>query len=490
VSIRIRTHIRSNLVACVVAAIFALPPAMAAGEERGAPPEASREAAVDEVIVGFESGATAEQRARAAERVSAEDREKVVRGGGDAPVDLLELERGASEGRAIATLEEDSAVAYAEPNWILEKLETSNDPYFTNGSLWGMYGDKAPTSYVGPSNQYGSQAAEAWADGYVGSSSVVVGVIDEGIMHTHPDLDANLWTNLGDPVDGVDDDGNGYTDDIHGWDFHHNDNTIYDGNPPTDYTTDEHGTHVTGTVGAEGGNAAGVAGVNWNVRYVSGKFLGPNGGTTANAVKAVDYMTDLKTRTLGDTDPDNDVNIVATNNSWGGGGYSQALHDAIIRGANADILFLAAAGNSSRNNDRKANYPSNYNTMTATSTEEAATYDAVIAVAAINKTGGKPSWSNYGKKTVDLGAPGAAINSTVPPDSSGTAYWSFSGTSMATPHVTGAAALYMSRYSSATAAQIRSAILSTTVPTSSLASRTVTGGRLNVSAALSQAPAP
>lgn len=436
--------------------------------------------------MGFEAGATANDRARAAAKVSAVDREPVVRGKGRTAVDLVELRRGASKARAIQVLDSDPAVAYAEPNWLLVKLADSNDPYFTGNQLWGMYGDKTPTSYTGPTNKYGSQAAESWARGETGSADVVVGVIDEGIMYSHPDLDANVWTNPNDPVNGVNDDGNGdrngsvqYTDDVHGWDFYHDDNTVFDGNPPTDFTTDEHGTHVTGTIGAEGGNAEGVAGVNWNVRYVSGKFLGPDGGYTDDAIRAVDYMTDLKSR---------GVDIVATNNSWGGGGYSQGLHDAIIRGAKAGILFVAAAGNSGSNNDRRASYPSNYNTTKGTSTESAATYDAVIAVAAINSSGGRPYWSSYGRTTVDLGAPGNAVNSTVPPDSSGTAYWSFSGTSMATPHVTGTAALYASKYPSASALQIRNAILGTTVYTSSLNGRVVTNGRLNTSAALLKAP--
>jgi subtilisin family serine protease len=500
-----RPRINRILISIGAATALALPAAAAAATRDDQPPaQAAKRAAADELIVGFEQGADAADRARAARKVAATAREALVRGHGDAAVDRLELRAGAAEQRAIATLENDPAVAYAEPNWILTKAADSSDPYFTGGNLWGMYGDKSPTPYAGPSNAFGSQAAEAWADGYTGSEQVVVGVIDEGIMadntvrtgvdskwRTHPDLDGNVWTNPNDAKDGINNDGNRdrsgpvqYTDDVHGWDFVHNDNSVFDGNPPADYTTDEHGTHVAGTIGAEGTpvgtpGAQGVVGVNWDVQYVSGKFLGPNGGTTANAIRAVDYMTDLKGR---------GANVVATNNSWGGGGYSQGLHDAIIRGAKAGILFVAAAGNSGRDNNKRAHYPSNYSTTNGTSTESGAGYDAVIAVAAINSTGGRPSWSNYGRTTVDLGAPGNAINSTVPPDSSGTAYWSFSGTSMATPHVTGAAALYASRYPGATALQIRNAILGTTVFTSSLNGRVATNGRLNVSAALGRAP--
>jgi subtilisin family serine protease len=340
-----------------------------------------------------------------------------------------------------------------------------------------MYGDRSPLR----TNPYGSQAGEAWNAGFTGSSNVVVGVIDEGVMVNHADLSANVWRNPGEPVDGVDNDGNGYVDDVNGWDFANNDGTVFDGNPPSDYTTDEHGTHVSGTIGADS-NGTGVAGVNWDVQIVSGKFLGANGGTTADAVEAVTYMTDLKTQ--------RGVNLAATNNSWGGGGYSQALHDAIIRGAKADILFVAAAGNEHNNNDRYASYPANYSTATGTSTESGAGYDAVISVAAINSSGGKPGFSNYGYRTVDLGAPGVAVQSTVPFDSAGHQYWAFDGTSMAAPHVTGAAALYKSRYPGATARQIRAAILGSTIRTNSMANRTVTGGRLDVATALARTPQP
>jgi subtilisin family serine protease len=341
-------------------------------------------------------------------------------------------------------------VQYAEPNYIYVHGAVSTDSYYTNGSLWGMYGDA-----TSPANQFGSQAGEAWAAGNTGSAGVYVGVIDEGIQFTHPDLSGQVWTNPFDVADGIDNDGNGYVDDIHGWDFAGNDNTIYDGG--TNGRLDDHGTHVSGTIGAKANNGTGVVGVNWNVTLISGKFLGRNGGTLANAVKAVDYFTTLKTKW--------NLNIVATNNSWGGGGYSQALYDAINRANSANILFIAAAGNSGTDNDVTASYPSNYNIAN------------VIAVAAIDKTGALASFSQYGKTTVDLGAPGVAINSTT----AFNVYSSYSGTSMATPHVTGGAALYASSHPGSSAATIKSAILSSAVPTASLTGKTVTGGRLNVS---------
>ena len=191
--------------------------------------------------------------------------------------------------------------------------------------------------------------------------------------------------------------------------------------------------------------------------------MGPQGGTTLGAIKAIDYVTDLKLR--------HGINIVATNNSWGGGGYSAGLEQAIQRANNAEILFVAAAGNSARNNDTRANYPSNY------------TIPNVIAVASITNTGALSSFSNYGKKTVDLGAPGSGIWSTVPTSSGAAGYASYSGTSMATPHVTGAVALFAASrpLEASSAAAIKSAIFGRTIPTGSLSRKTVTGGRLNIS---------
>ena len=354
---------------------------------------------------------------------------------------------------AIARLKSDNSIDFAEPNYIYYHDAASNDPLYTNGSLWGMYGDGSS-----PVNQYGSQAAEAWNLGKTGSSSVVVGIIDEGAMFSHTDLAANFWTNPYDPVDGLDNDNNGYVDDVHGWDFANNDNSTFDG------LSDDHGTHVSGTIGAKGGNSTGVAGVNWNVTMISAKFLGSNGGTTANAIKAVDYITDLKTS--------KGLNIVATNNSWGGGGFSQALQDAITRAGTAGILFIAAAGNDGLNTETSVSYPSGYSN------------DNIIAVASITSTGTLSSFSNYALNKVDLGAPGSGIYSTLPVRGKGqvgSGYGSYSGTSMATPHVTGAAALYASTHPGSTAATIKAAILGAAVPTASLYGKCVTGGRLNVS---------
>ncbi|MEY3176649.1 MAG: hypothetical protein RLZZ436_4563, partial [Planctomycetota bacterium] len=381
-------------------------------------------------------------------------------------LERIQVGGGKSVSQALNALKNNPFVAYAEPNYIYRTTAVSNDSSYTGGNLWGMYSSDSPSAIgpAGTTNQYGSAAEQAWDSNITGSRNIVVGIIDEGIQNTHPDLINNIWVNPHEIAgDGVDNDGNGYIDDRHGWDFVNNDNTVYDAGG------DSHGTHVAGTIGGEGGNAAGVVGVNWAVSMISAKFLGTNGGTTANAIRAVDYLTDLKVR--------HGINIVASNNSWGGGGYSQGLHDAIIRGAKQDILFVAAAGNSTSNNDTGAYYPSNYNTSVGTSTQTAASYDAVIAVASITSSGAISSFSSYGATTVDIGAPGSSIVSSVPVD----AYANYSGTSMATPHVTGAVALYASTQSGRIAASaIRTAILSSAVPTTSLAGKTVTGGRLNV----------
>ena len=223
-------------------------------------------------------------------------------------------------------------------------------------------------------------APEAWAV-TTGSSNVVVGVIDSGIDFSHPDLVNNIWTNPNDPVDGVDNDGNGFVDDTHGWDFWSWDNDPSDENG--------HGTHVSGTIGAEGNNALGVAGVNWDVSIMPIRWIGPwNWGYLSSAVSAINYATMMR---------QNGVNLKVTNNSWAWNGFEYApVSDAIAAQEQAGILFVAAAGNDNIDNDSNyyASYPATY------------PLPNIISVAATDNLDQRAGFSNYGATTVDLGAPG------------------------------------------------------------------------------------
>jgi subtilisin family serine protease len=395
----------------------------------------------DEILIQYTETADETEKQDARTRANATRKERLAdpRRNNRGELELAKLQSGRSVEAAIRAIERHPGVLFAEPNWIYTHDATSDDPYYTDGSLWGMYGDGSS-----PANQYGSQAAEAWAGGGVGKNSVHIGIIDEGVDRNHPDLQANMWSNPGEiDNNGVDDDGNGYVDDKYGWDFYSNDKSVYDG------TSDDHG-----TLGAKGGNDIGVAGVNWNVTLIPAKFLGPSGGYTSDAVKALDYLRGLKAK-YG-------LDLIATNNSWGGGGFSQALYDAIERSNQAGILFVAAAGNSSANTDSSPHYPSSYNNSN------------LISVASITSSGALSSFSNYGATTVDLGAPGSSINSTLP----GGSYGSYSGTSMATPHVAGAVALCRAHLGIGPV-EIKNRLLSNGIATSSLSGKSVSGKRLN-----------
>lgn len=343
------------------------------------------------------------------------------------------------------------SIEYAEPNYILKADLLPNDPDFDQ--LYGLRN----TGQNGGVQGADVAAAEAWNTATGGP--VVVAVIDTGVDYTHPDLAANIWTNGGEiPDNGIDDDGNGYVDDYRGWDFCNHDNDPYDDH--------SHGTHVTGTIAAVGNNGIGVVGVCWKAKIMPLKFLGAGGaGSTAEAANAILYATTMGARIMS--------------NSWGGGGLSQALRDAIQVADNAGVIFVAAAGNSASDNDLTAHYPSSYDCKN------------VIAVAATDSYDLLASFSCYGLTSVDIAAPGVAIRSTTP----GGGYASYSGTSMAAPHVAGAAALAWSQAPAKTHTQIISDILSGATPLSALDGKVVTGGRLNLQQMLNPeddtvAPAP
>jgi subtilisin family serine protease len=358
---------------------------------------------------------------------------------------VVRVPRGMSVKDAIELYQRHPAVLYAEPNWIVQHQATPNDPSF--GSLWGLNN----TGQSGGVPDADIDAVEAW-NLSTGSSGVVVAVIDSGIDWNHPDLSANLFRNTPDcNSNGVDDDGNGQIDDCFGIDTANNDSNPLDDN--------SHGTHVAGTIGATGNNGVGVIGVNWTVRIMACKFLGAAGsGSVSDAIDCMEYVKLMK---------DRGVDIVATNNSWGGGGFSQSLLDAIDAHLQRGILFIAAAGNNGSNNDATPFYPAGYSLPN------------VISVAATTRTDSLASFSNFGRQTVDLGAPGEAILSTTPNNT----YSFFSGTSMATPHVTGVAALLKAQDPSRDWRAIKNLILAggDTIPA---LANTVTQKRLNARGAL------
>lgn len=344
----------------------------------------------------------------------------------------LILPAGADAVQVVRLIKGEPIVRVAELDFLRTIMTTPNDPRFNE--TWGLKDLTAPDADI--------DAEHAW-DVTTGSSAVKVCVIDTGIDYTHPDLAGNAWANPGEIAgNGIDDDSNGYVDDVYGYDFVNNDGDPFDDN--------NHGSHCSGTIGAKGNNGIGVAGVNWNVSLFSAKFLSSGGsGSTSNAILSVDYA-----RIRG-------AHIMS--NSWGGGGFSQLLLDAISRAEVADILFVAAAGNSGSNNDVSANYPSNYDSPN------------VLAVAAIDTNDALASFSSYGATTVDIAAPGVDVLSTTP----GNTYQSFSGTSMATPHTAGAAALLKSYFTTAGYASLKARLMSAAVPTAALNGKVVSG-RLNV----------
>jgi subtilisin family serine protease len=370
----------------------------------------------------------------------------------------LTLARGVSVEAAVQALQRSGAVRSAEPDYYVTTDYVPNEDLYGDGTLWNLLG-----ASTAPSNQYGSGAAAAWAMDEVGSRDIAIGILDTGVDISHKDLAPNIWTNPGEIAGNhLDDDDNGYIDDIHGWDFVHDDASLFDST-----AADFHGTHVAGTIGAAGGNHEGVVGVNWAVTMIPMKFI-QGEGLTSDAVRALDYLTDLKSR--------HSLNIVASNNSWGGDDYSVALEDAINRGGDAGILFVAAAGNDGVDLDEAPSYPASYECDALYPSGDPRGFDCLISVAATTSEGGRPGFSNYGSTSVDLGAPGDAIASTYPSND----YVYLDGTSMAAPHVTGAIALLASCRTASTAQFLHDAVLDNGIPTSSMNGLTVTGDRLSI----------
>lgn len=323
-------------------------------------------------------------------------------------------------------------VLWSEPVYEVRAAATPNDPRYPD--QWGFPRINAPA---------------AW-DRRSDAGGVIVAVIDTGVDYTHPDVAGNMWTNPGEiPDNGVDDDGNGVVDDVHG--------ANVTGTSPTGDPMDDngHGTHVAGTIAAVTNNGSSVAGTAWTGEIMALKFLGGNGsGTTAGAIRAIEYAIEM------------DADVM--NNSWGGGGFSRALREAIQAASDAGILFVAAAGNASQDNDATPFYPASYDVPN------------VVSVMATDRNDGKAGFSHFGATTVDLGAPGVDILSTVP----GGGLGAFNGTSMATPHVSGAAALVIAEAPGISVADLKARLMDTAEPIPALSGLSVTGARLDLARAL------
>lgn len=360
----------------------------------------------------------------------------------------------------MSTIAKDPNVEVVEPNYIysiekpvagsslyrnysVSQAGAPSDPLF--GQLWGLSntGTNEPNSANTGKAGADIAALDAW-NVTKGSRQIKIAVIDTGIDYNHSDLKENIWVNVAEQLGkpGVDDDGNGFVDDLHGYDFANNDSDPLDGHG--------HGTHCAGTIGAVHDNTFGVAGVMGNVEIVAVKFLTDQGsGDSANAIKAIDYATSL--------------NVDIMSNSWGGGAFSKLLEEAIQRASDAGIIFTAAAGNSADDNDKVAHYPANYDVPN------------IVSVAAHTAQDTLASFSCYGKESVDIAAPGKAILSTMTKGS----YGVLSGTSMATPHVSGALGLMLSVEGRMPHDEMISRLRETSVPVVTYRGRINNGGRLN-----------
>lgn len=354
-------------------------------------------------------------------------------------------------------------VDYAEPNYEIrleEPAESFSPKYLLSRETKAanvpndpMFADQWALNNVGQNG--GKQNADisalnAWAK-TKGSEKVVVAVLDSGVDYTHTDLDANMWTRP-DSIPAYEDEELNSVNDLHGYNSDEN-----SGDPMDD---NGHGTHCAGVIGAEGNNNEGIAGINWNVQIMPLKFLGRGGfGSTKNAIEAINYAIDRKRA---------GVNVRVISASWGSYSYSKALEDAIRAAGDEGILFVAAAGNSSTDNDKKGHYPASYDLPN------------VISVAATDASDNLASFSCYGLKSVHLAAPGKEIASTWLKNS----FREASGTSMATPQVSGVAALILATSPEMKIGKLRERLLNSVDKLDSLNGKVATGGRLNAAKAL------
>jgi len=401
--------------------------------------------APDAVLVKFRPSANASNKAQARGLVNAiAKREyKIVKG-----LEKLQLKRNQSVAKAVRALKKLPFVEYAEPDYLVQKA--TNDTYYN--LLYAI--DNTGQSVAGASGTSDADmdVLEAWST-QTGDPNLVIAVIDQGVQYNHPDLANNMWTNPGEIAgNGFDDDGNGFVDDVYGYDFY-----AFDGDP-----MDEggHGTHVAGTICAEANNGEGIVGVVHQCKIMALRFLGPDGGYTSGGIASLDYAVQM--------------GATISNNSWGGGSFSQALYDSINAARQADHIFLAAAGNDGTNNDSRAHYPSNYNLPN------------VISVAATDNRDALASFSNYGATSVDIGAPGVDIASTY--INSGYVY--LSGTSMATPNVAGVVALIRSANPGWNFQQVIDHLYTTARPAASLTGISTTGAIANAEAAVASVEPP
>ena len=440
-------HPRGRLRPALALAILVLVTALAALTSFGATPgraDGNPDVVPGQLVVGFDPNASPKQQQKAVDKAGGTIADRIDSiGGAVVSVDPEAADAVAQE------LSHQRAVEYVEPNYVMHATRLPNDRGF--GEQWGLRN-------VG---QYGGtpgadiHATDAW--NATTGAGVIVAVVDTGVDYNHPDLAANMWTNPSDPPNGVDDDGNGFVDDVHGADFINGDS-----NPDDDAG---HGTHVAGIIGAKGDNGLGVTGVNWDTKIMALKFLDANGaGNTADAANAIDYAVNHGARVI--------------NASWGGPAFSQALFEAVKRAGDKGVLFVAAAGNDGQNADVSPDYPAAFDLPN------------VISVAASDRNDKLPDFSNYGPHSVDLAAPGDDIYSTVPPLSDPSGYEAFSGTSMATPFVSGAAALYLSRAPQSTPDQVKAALLQNVDQSPAFAGKVVSGGRLDIAKALGTVAPP